>query len=90
MNKELIDRVWKILPAEFKEAMKKIYGNSVWVTDWDQGYKDAMENLFGIHNLTLLRGDGSDEIDVPKDSFSDLTWESEPVEIQIKRKNNGN
>ena len=32
--------------------------------------------------------DGSDEIDLPKDSFPDLTWESdpEPVEIIIKRK----
>lgn len=32
--------------------------------------------------------DGSDEIDLSKDSFPDLTWESdpEPVEIIIKRK----
>lgn len=35
--------------------------------------------------------DGSDEIDLPKNSFPDLTWESEPeqVEIILKRKNNG-
>lgn len=34
------------------------------------------------------RGDSSDEIDLPKSSFPDLTWESdpEPVEIIIKRK----
>ena len=34
------------------------------------------------------RDDGSDEIDLPKSSFPDLTWESdpEPVEIIIKRK----
>lgn len=32
--------------------------------------------------------DGSDEIDLPKDSFPDLTWDSEPLEVEIiiKRK----
>lgn len=43
-----------------------------------------------IHNDLGYWGhnDGSDEIDLPKDSFPDLTWESdpEPVEIIIKRK----
>lgn len=32
--------------------------------------------------------DGSDEIDLPKNSFPDLTWDSDPIEVEIiiKRK----
>ena len=44
-----------------------------------------------IHNDLGFWGhnDGSDEIDLPRSSFSDLTWDSDPlpVEIIIKRKN---
>ena len=35
--------------------------------------------------------DGSDEIDLPKNSFPDLTWSDDPIEVEliIKRKKNG-
>lgn len=48
MNKELIDRVWKILPAEFKEEVKKMR--------WSEHYTEEqivmIRLLFGDHNLT--------------------------------------
>lgn len=54
MNKELIDRIWKILPAEFKEEVKKKYKYayahySLYV---QRGAADTLEQLFGHHNLT--------------------------------------
>lgn len=35
--------------------------------------------------------DGSDEIDLPKNAFPDLTWDDDPIEVEliIKRKKNG-
>lgn len=46
-----------------------------------------------IHNDLGFWGhnDGSDEIDLPRSSFPDLTWDSDPIEVEliIKRKNNG-
>lgn len=64
MNRELIDRAWACLPREFREEVKKIYNSSIWVTDYDQGYKDAMEKFFG-HNLTS-DAEGEEMLTVPR------------------------
>lgn len=48
MNRELIDRVWKILPKEFKEEVKYYYQH----TDCGTYAEDMLESIFGKHNLT--------------------------------------
>lgn len=53
MNKELIDRAWRVLPKEFKEKVKEIYLNAV--VPHPCGYSpkiDLLKYLFGHHNLT--------------------------------------
>ena len=62
MNKELIDRAWRVLPAEFKEEVKesyKEYTEKISAKSEPEyriaGYIAAhteLELLFGIHNLT--------------------------------------
>lgn len=63
MNKELIDRVWKILPAEFKEEVKKEYSVHHESGDmkYSYGYSDALTDFFGEHNLTS-DAEGEDEM----------------------------
>lgn len=55
MDKRLIDRVWSILPREFKEEAKKLYKefyNEKPHSDCSYGYLGLLIKLFGIHNLT--------------------------------------
>lgn len=57
MNKELIDRAWRVLPTEFKEEVKKEWQdvNNVGRLTHDVflvGCHSTMKLLFGIHNLT--------------------------------------
>ena len=53
MTKELIDKVWSLLPKEFKEEVKEIYLNAVVHHPCGYNHKtDLMKYLFGHHNLT--------------------------------------
>lgn len=55
MNKELSDRVWKILPKEFKEEVKYEYNKTKTKKikkECDLGFLNAHEGMFGLHNLT--------------------------------------
>lgn len=55
MNKELQDLAWRSLPKEFKEEVK-IYYQYAYVqygkSDLYRGSANAIESLFGLHNLT--------------------------------------
>lgn len=65
MNKELSDRVWKILPKEFKEEVKKLYTkfyNEKPHSDCSYGYLGLLIKLFGIHNLTSDAEGGEEEL----------------------------
>ena len=65
MNKELIDRVWRCLPREFKEEVKKLYTDALDASNsphepddrkWGNYRVTLLEKLFiglfGRHNLT--------------------------------------
>lgn len=53
MNTELQNKVWSILPKEFKEEVKEIYLNAVEYHPCGYNHKtDLMKYLFGRHNLT--------------------------------------
>lgn len=61
MNKELIDRVWRCLPREFKEEVKKLYTDALDASNsphepddrkWGNYRVTLLEKLFGYHNLT--------------------------------------
>lgn len=82
INKEQQDLAWGCLPKEFKEEVKKIYGNSIWITDWDQGYKDAMENFFGIHNLTSdAEGEDDEMLYVSRKRVQDIYAQCKTVQM---------
>lgn len=51
IDKETQRIAWACLPRELKEEVKKRY-NDVLFTDYDSGYKDALTDFFGLHNLT--------------------------------------
>lgn len=51
MDKTTRDLVWSVLPKEFKEEVKKIHTELECNPDWGQ-YRLALQELFGIHNLT--------------------------------------
>lgn len=83
----------KIGISDFSDAEEPL------ISGWVARDKGGFISLFSyrpdrvIHDDLGFWGhnDGSDEIDLPKSSFPDLTWESdpEPVEIILKRKKNG-
>ena len=54
MNKELQDLAWSVLPKEFKEEVKKRYNLAMRHRDLysARGAIEALELLFGRHNLT--------------------------------------
>lgn len=62
MNKELSDRVWKILPKEFKEEVKKMFEEDKKhpeihttcgiTTAYHNNMGQRLIDLFGLHNLT--------------------------------------
>lgn len=53
MNTELQNKVWSILPKEFKEEVNEIYLNAVVHHPCGYNHKtDLLKYLFGIHNLT--------------------------------------
>ena len=52
MNKELQDLAWSCLPKEFKEEVKKDYAVITENPEWDEAYNCALEETFGLHNLT--------------------------------------
>ena len=55
MNKELQDLAWSCLPKEFKEEVKFEYlrvATKVIKSNYDLGFMNAHEGMYGIHNLT--------------------------------------
>ena len=65
MKKKLQDYVWqKCLPKEFKEEVKYEYSRvatKVIKTNYDLGFMNAHEGMYGIHNLTS-DAEGEDEM----------------------------
>lgn len=57
MNKELIDSAWRILPAEFKEEVKRKWEDTL----PNSPAEEKLEKLFGRHNLTS-DAEGEDEM----------------------------
>lgn len=53
MTTELQNKVWSILPKEFKEEVKEIYSNAITYHPCGYNHKtDLLKYLFGRHNLT--------------------------------------
>ena len=53
MTIELQNKVWSILPKEFKEEVKEIYSNAITYHPCGYNHKtDLLKYLFGRHNLT--------------------------------------
>ena len=53
MTTELQNKVWSILPKEFKEEVKEIYSNAITYHPCGYNHKtDLLKHLFGHHNLT--------------------------------------
>ena len=53
MTTELQNKVWSILPKEFKEEVKEIYSNAIIYHPCGYNHKtDLLKYLFGRHNLT--------------------------------------
>lgn len=56
MDKELIDRAWRVLPAEFRESVKSDYlyllSGKCREDLFSLGMMAKLQHLFGIHNLT--------------------------------------
>lgn len=64
MNKELQDLAWRSLPKEFKEEVKFEYlrvATKVIKSNYDLGFMNAHEGMYGIHNLTS-DAEGEDEM----------------------------
>ncbi|MDE5976278.1 MAG: hypothetical protein K2G69_07000, partial [Muribaculaceae bacterium] len=52
MNKETQDLAWVCLPKEVREEMKETLYDITVVDDFHKGYKQALYDFFGHHNLT--------------------------------------
>lgn len=63
MDRELIDRTWRLLPKEFKEEVKKHYQH----TDCGSYAEDMLESIFGDHNLTSDAEGEEEMLTVPKE-----------------------
>lgn len=61
MNKELSDRAWRTLPAEFKEEVRKMR----WSKDYTEEQVVMIRLLFGDHNLTS-DAEGEEMLTVPR------------------------
>lgn len=73
MDKQLIDRTWKILPKEFKEEVKKEYNRFATKATkdaYDLGFMHAHEGMFGIPNLTS-DAEGENEMETEKFKVGD-------------------
>ena len=54
MTTELQNKVWSILPKEFKEEVKEIYSNAITYHPCGYNHKtDLLKYLFGRHNFTF-------------------------------------
>lgn len=50
MDRELIDRAWRVLSAEFRKEVKSLYNRNV--AENNISAYATIETLFGLHNLT--------------------------------------
>lgn len=81
LNKELIDRAWRVLPAEFKEEVKKEYKHQISI-DNEQAYW-MLERIFGKHNLTS-DAEGEGMLTVPRKDVVELYQEVQKTISQCK------
>lgn len=66
MKIELQNKVWSILPKEFKEEVKEIYSNVITYHPCGYNHKtDLLKYLFGRHNLTS-DSEGEEILTVPR------------------------
>lgn len=77
MNKELQDKVWAVLPNEFREEVKKIYNdllNEHITPDIEDGVNNRMlilEEIFSYHNLTSDAEKSTNVSSKPRFKFGD-------------------
>lgn len=66
MTTELQNKVWSILPKEFKEEVKEIYSNAITYHPCGYNHKtDLLKYLFGRHNL-ISDAEGEEMLTVPR------------------------
>lgn len=66
MTTELQNKVWSILPKEFKEEVKEIYSNAITYHPCGYNHKtDLLKYLFGRHNL-IFDAEGEEMLTVPR------------------------
>ena len=77
MNKELQDKVWAVLPNEFREEVKKMYNdllNEHITPDIEDGVNNRMlilEEIFSYHNLTSDTEESTNVASKPKFKVGD-------------------
>lgn len=75
MNKELQDLAWSLLPKAFKEEVKYEYrrvATKVIKSNYDLGFMNAHEGMYGHHNLTSdAEGEGEEMLIVNRSQLMD-------------------
>lgn len=87
MDKQLQDRVWSILPKEFKEEVKYEYNRVATKATKDQyelGFMHAHEGMYGYHNLTPDAEGEEEMLTVPRKDIVELHQEVEKTIKQCK------
>lgn len=76
MNTELQNKVWSILPKEFKEEVKYEYYKTKTKKikkEYDLGFLNAHEGMFGTHNLTSdVEGEEDELLTVQRSKVIDI------------------
>lgn len=80
MTKELQDLAWRVLPAEFREEVKKLYTDALDASNsphepddrkWGNYRVTLLENLFGHHNLTS-DAEGEEMLTAPRKKVQEV------------------
>lgn len=97
MNKELIDIAWSCLPREFKEEVKRMYksqnasyrviSSSLEKLDLKNSI-EALEYVFGIHNLTS-DAEGEEMLCVPRKKVQEMYAANERIKTDFPDKETG-
>lgn len=86
MDKELQDLAWSCLPKEFKEEVKYEYrrvATKVIKSNYDLGFMNALEGMYGHHNLNS-DAEGEEMLCVPRKDIVELYREVQKTISQCK------
>ena len=71
MDKKLQDLAWSVLPKEFKEEVKRSYQDITGDYPYVNGFENALEFVFGFHNLTS-DAEGGEMLCVPRKKVQEI------------------